>query len=223
MSLTYRFIVSLCMFVVLPAYSWSLLQQAAPKAFSIMIDPAGDTHTTGRLIDETFERSITLLCAQQLKHELEAAVPHLQVVLTRAPGETVEPLQNANFANRLNVDLFIRVQFFYTPKAPPTLTIYRFSWGNELLPVNKNELFIRYDKAHLKNAALTDQWANKLVLSLKKRSPIACTGYFAVPCKPLIGIACPALCIEASLATKDEWQVYIKPLVESLQNLLQTL
>ena len=39
--------------------------------FTIMIDPAGDAKNTGRQIDDTLERAVTLQFAQKLKSEIE--------------------------------------------------------------------------------------------------------------------------------------------------------
>ena len=39
-----------------------------------MIDPSGDAKHTGRVIQDTFERGITLQCAEALKKELNSAM-----------------------------------------------------------------------------------------------------------------------------------------------------
>ena len=70
------------------------------KPFSIMLDPAGDAQTTGRIIDDNYERGVTLQLCEDIKKQLEAEQPkNTRIVLTRFPGETIDPLQNANFAN----------------------------------------------------------------------------------------------------------------------------
>ena len=71
-----------------------------------MLDPAGDAQYPGRIIDDSFERGITLQCVEELQRAITRQFPHVRVVLTRFPGETCQPLQNAHFANRLDVDLY---------------------------------------------------------------------------------------------------------------------
>src|SRR5579859_5868722 len=80
---------------------WPFTQEQV-KPFSIMLDPAGDAQITGRIIDDSYERGITLQLCEDIKKQLEADHPkNTRIVLTRFPGETIDPLQNANFANRL--------------------------------------------------------------------------------------------------------------------------
>ena len=67
-----------------------------------MLDPAGDAQNPGRTIDDNFERGITLQFAEKLKEMLQEKFPTIRVVLSRTPGESLQPLQNANFANRLS-------------------------------------------------------------------------------------------------------------------------
>jgi len=91
------------------------------KEIIIMLDPAGDAQYAGRRIDDSFERGLTLRCAEQLKQRLEQLFPQIHVVLTRLPGETVQPLQNANFANRLSVDLYLSIHFYHETATKPEL------------------------------------------------------------------------------------------------------
>src|SRR5579872_1728748 len=73
----------------------------ARTPFTIMLDPAGDAQYPGRIIDDCFERGITLQLAEQLSTVIAQRFPSIRVVITRQPGETRQPLQHANFANRL--------------------------------------------------------------------------------------------------------------------------
>src|SRR3990172_8684717 len=82
---------------------------AQPRAFTIMLDPAGDAKNPGRKLDDSFERGITLQFSETLKQKLESLFPSIRVVLTRLPGETVQLLQNANFANRLDVNFYLSI------------------------------------------------------------------------------------------------------------------
>ena len=56
MSLKHTFF--LLLFVTIPTLS---------KKFTIMLDPSGDAKHTGRIINKTFERGISLQCAEVLK------------------------------------------------------------------------------------------------------------------------------------------------------------
>ncbi|MBS1987040.1 N-acetylmuramoyl-L-alanine amidase [Candidatus Dependentiae bacterium] len=196
--------------------------QAYAKPYTLMLDPAGDARSTGRLIDDVFERSLTLSCAQQLKQELEENIPGLQVVVTRAAGETIEPLQNAHFANRLGVDFFVRIQVFQEHAARDTISIYTVSWGDECAVRTGDMSFVSYDKAHLKNFDRTKTLASGLHAAYTKLVPGSCIGVFAIPCTPLLGITAPALCIEVGLTVKNSWPLHIKNMNIALTELIRT-
>ena len=83
-----------------------------PVTFTVMIDPAGDAKDPGRVIDDTYERSLTMQFAEELKSVLEKNNRGLRVIFTRFPGEALESLQNVSFSNRLSVDLYVRLSFF---------------------------------------------------------------------------------------------------------------
>ncbi len=194
--------------------------------FSIMLEPAGDTKHAGRSIDDCFERGITLQYAQELKKVIEHAYPYVRVILSRFPGETLEPLQNANFANRLGIDLYISIHFFYEKEEKPKLCIYQFCYNSvtDFWQRSTSSLvFIPFDQAHIQNIQITKMYATRIKETLQERfaTNFDVTGVYAIPFKPLIGITAPAIGIEASIATKDNWQLYIQPLVESLQSIIE--
>lgn len=64
MSLKF-FLLGLVCFFSLELYS---IQQ---NIFTLMIDPAGDAKHAGRVIEDSFERGITLQCAEKLKKMLK--------------------------------------------------------------------------------------------------------------------------------------------------------
>lgn len=183
-----------------------------------MLDPSGDANDTGRLIDGVFERSFSLACAQELKQELENTISALQVVLTREAGEALEPLQNAHFANRIDVDLFVRLQFFHEKTAQDTVTIYYFSWGDECAIRAGDITFIRYDKAHLVSLNTTATWAHHLEQSFM--ACCGCKGVFAMPCRPLIGITAPSICIEVGMSSKQNWHTQANNIGKALTDLI---
>lgn len=197
---------------------------ATEHQFTLMLDPAGDAQYTGRKVDDSFERGITLQCAQQLKTLIEKKDPTIRIVLTRFPGETIQPLQNANFANRLDVDLYLSIHFYQEQATKPTLFIYTFSYGNEL-PTRAFDLsFYPYDKAHLISQGTTKQWAHlmKEIFSepvYKKQCEVK--GIFSLPFAPLIGIKAPAIAVEIGLKAKEDWQQYLQPMCDSVISIVK--
>lgn len=195
--------------------------------FSIMIEPAGDAKHAGRSIDDNFERGITLQCAEELKKMMEQLYPGVRIILSRFPGETLEPLQNAHFANRLAVDLYVSLHFFYENEEKPRLHIYQFCY-HPITDFWKQTIdlksFIPFDQAHKLYINRSQKYAtimHKTLSNQKHHTFFDTFGVHALPFKPLIGITVPALALEASLSKKDGWHVYLEPMVESLKNIIE--
>lgn len=197
------------------------------RTITIMLDPAGDAKHTGRTLQGSFERGITLQCTEHLKHELEEQFPNIRVVLTRFPGEAVEPLQNANFANRLNVDFYLSIHFYQEQGTKPELTLYSFSYGDDFVTQKIDDIsLIPFDNAHLTNKEKTQKFAIQMKDILHRDTYtkwFTVKGLFKLPFKPLIGIKAPALAIEISLKQDNDWINYIKPLTDSLKPIINDL
>jgi N-acetylmuramoyl-L-alanine amidase len=196
----------------------------AHTKFSIMLDPAGDAQHTGRKLDDNFERGVTLQCADALKKVLESRYPTVRIVLTRFPGETVSYLQNANFANRLSVDLYININFYQEHAVKPQLYIYCFSYGDEFLQKQADLCFCPFDRAYLSNHVITTAWANKIKHAFESgpyNTQFDIKGVFKVPFKPLLGLKAPAIAIEAGLKNKDDWQLYVLAVADSLAPIIE--
>jgi N-acetylmuramoyl-L-alanine amidase len=204
-----------------------LSSTAQHQPFTIMIEPSGDAKHAGRAIDDCFERGITLQCSQHLKKVLEQMIPGIRVILSRFPGESLEPLQNANFANRLAVNLYISLHFFEEKEEKPTLYLYYFLynpttdyWKNKA----ENLSFITYDQAHKNFLNSTKMYANSLYSMLQSscyKNQFELKGIFGIPFKPLIGISAPAIAFEGSLKSKDDWKIYCEPIIQGLKKIIQ--
>ena len=199
------------------------VQGAPTQKRIIMIHPAGDAKVIGRKIHDTFERSITLQCAHELKTELESARENILVIITRSPGDTIAPLQNAQFANRMGVDLFISLHCYQEPDTSPKIDLYQFASNDTYFAVHPDTFWTAYDKAHLTNYKKTAAWATQLKKSLSDHSrtknyPIR--GVHAVPFASLIGISCPAIGVEISTKHPDDWRYTMHALAQGIKNVL---
>lgn len=214
-----RFFILLCS-VICISISWT------KKPITIMINPAGDAKHTGRNIDSYFERGITLQYFEQCKKDLERAYPRVHVVSTRVAGETVQELQNANFANRLQVDLFLSIHFYQEKKVKSDIFLYYFSYGDDFITKKYDLQFWPYDKAHLIHFDITHQWIHTMKehLTHKQYQHMFCVqGPFKLPFAPLIGITAPAIGIEIGLKNKNDWLCYVDPIVASLAPIIDIL
>ncbi|MBI2353084.1 N-acetylmuramoyl-L-alanine amidase [Candidatus Dependentiae bacterium] len=186
-------------------------------AFTVMIDPCGDAKCTGRVIQDTFERGITLQCAELLKKELNQLAPHIRVVLTRVPGETIQPLQNASFANRLQADLYIRISFYPEIDILPHVSFFQYvTQQTDFWHSYQPLCFYPVMQAHLIHISLTKKLGlllNDFFKNSSFNNFFKVQGFFSIPYKPLCGIKAPALAIEAGIHQRDDYVYLIKPLV----------
>lgn len=191
-----------------------------------MIDPAGDAQHSGRKLEDSFERGISLQIAQALKKKLEDQFPTLRIVLTRMPGQEIVPLQNANFANRLHVDFYLSIYCYHDKEIKPSLYLYQFSTKENIIIKQIDLAFIPYNQAHLLHGSTTDLYG-KLMHEALCTTPFThlytAKGVFKIPFKPLVGIKAPALGLELGLKHTNEWQQYIDPLSMSLTPIIEKL
>jgi N-acetylmuramoyl-L-alanine amidase len=202
------------------------IEASRQDQFTIMIDPAGDAKHTGRLIQDTLERGISLQCAEQLKTTLIQKFKNMRVILTRVPGETIQPLQHASFANRLGVDLYISLYFYHEPETPAHVTLYHYVENNTVDFWHKpiNLCFYQVNQAHLLNLKITQTWGKMIleVLQDKKCSKFfKARGFFGIPFTPLVGIKSPAIAIEVGLKNKQDWQKIIDPIVIAIERIIE--
>jgi len=203
-----------------PVFAW---QTHFEKPFTIMLNPAGDAKDSGRRLNESFERGITLQFCQALKKEIEETYKNVRIVLTRLSGETVEPLQNANFSNRLEADFFFSIHFYKEHQIVPQ--VYLFNYINKpffCLPKIEDLYFYRFDDAYLINLDKTIKYANKIQNSFGKNEYKKIFNFrrlFSIPFKPLIGIVAPSIAIEIGLK-RDEWVNYVNTILESIGEII---
>lgn len=210
----------------LSLYLSSLLLLSIPmlaNPVTIMIDPMGDAKHTGYEIEDTFERSLTLQCAQKLKENIEHTFSNTQVIITRSAGESLEPLQNASYANRMNVDLYLCLSFYQQKTIPGNIAIFYYLENEIDLQHKYNPLhFYHISQAYLKSITRSKTIGAKIasVFEQKNTNPhFLCLGSFGVPCMPLFGIQSPALYIQAGLQHKNDWKYLVQPLIDALSEI----
>lgn len=189
------------------------------KPFTVLIDAGGDANHTGRTIENNFENSINFSIAQSLKNYLSAANSQSKVLLNRTPTEILAPLQNAQFANKLGIDLYLHICSVKTaPKS--SITLYQFS-SHEKSIIKKGSLgFYTYDQLHLMHENQSTEYANILKKNLLDQKQIDILGVYKMPFKPLMGINAPALAIEIGITSIEDLPALIAQLNHALQQFL---
>jgi N-acetylmuramoyl-L-alanine amidase len=194
--------------------------------YTIMLDPAGHAQQTGRKLLSGFERAETFKCAEALKDSLEKYTSATRVILTRAPGEVLVPLQNASFANRLNVDFFASIHCVKADNEKPHITVYY----QEIDPLidnaqhtEKPHAFTPLHHAHFNSIHRSSDSAKalkKILSSAEYQKDFDCYGAYGLPLKSLMGITAPAIVIEIGLCSDDQWKFFIEPLTQGLSSTL---
>jgi hypothetical protein len=178
---------------------------AQDRVTTIMLDPAGDA----------------LSFAHALQMHIEQSVPGTRVILTRTANETVRPLQHANFANRLEVDLFLSLRCYEDSSTRPQLAMYTFSYGDYAPSRIQDLAFYTYDQAYLLASGTTQKYAHTMEDIFKKYAKqFDLLGSFSLPYKPLIGVKAPAIGIEIGLKNKQSWQSFVVPLSEAVAEII---
>lgn len=186
-----------------------------------MIDPAGDARQPGRTIGDSLERAVSYTIAQALKEQLQKSLA-CTVILTRSPGETVAPLQNATFANRMAVDLFLSIHCYHAPQNKHEVALYYQSRGESLMPAVQELSLIPAQKAHWKNAKKSRDYANAIAINLQKETvhKFRVDSPLGIPIAPLYGITSAAIALEINCLDPRHVTIYIDPLTNAITSAL---
>ena len=236
-SCTYTFIILSLVSTAIALHAWPFFSRTPERAiplagrtrFTIMIDPAGDARNPGRNIDASSECNISMACAEALKKELEQKLPGLRVIFTRVAGETIAPLQNASFANRLQGDLYLSLHFFHQKEKVPRLFIYRLLYNpsTDIWDLNNNELsLLPYNHVYRLHLKKTKSLSAHLYMLCEQEAkartiPLVCMPPLSIPYKPLVGITAQAIGIELGMRKPDDWKKIIPILVAAFKNLIR--
>lgn len=183
------------------------------KKFTIMLSPEGDAINTGRALTDGFERGFARQLAESVKERLERDNT-LRIILSHETGEQINQEQKANFANRLNVDLYVAIGLYTTNK--PTIASYYYK--TELFePLIDNRLALYpTTQAHVAHATKTRTLAAHGFINTRFNSQFSVQTPIGIPLKQLEGVTAPAFMVEVGITRITDLYAYIDPLVESL-------
>ena len=214
------------LFLFLPLASRELVF-TQPKPI-IMIAPAGHAQHLGRKIHDTYERAETLKFAEKLKEKIEHSY-NVNVVLSRAFGEEILPLQSASFANRLKVKFFLSLHLYQEESLKPKIFLYHLVY-NPLIdfnhPQKKFPTFVPLHQAHFKSIQTTKILGNYIKDSFQNhnyKKQFDLYGPYGLPCKPLVGISAPALAFEIGIHKINQWESLIDPVVTMLDSIIKNI
>lgn len=209
------------------AQCFACVQHDARTPFTIILDPAGDARIAGRVIGDSYERSLTFQCLDLVRDYLESHIRTVRVLLTRLPGETLEPLQNVAFANRLKADLYVSVHMYPAQNKVTDLNVYydvskpgiaECSAERQLDLKPYNDGSERFQKASYCVAAFFERF----ITDTFRHDQVKIHRPLGVPCKPLIGVMAPAVALEIGLHDKNDVAMNAEYIGRSIENLIKT-
>jgi N-acetylmuramoyl-L-alanine amidase len=185
---------------------------------TLMINPAGDAQHAGRVVGDCYERGLTLQFAEKLQKIIQQNSP-IRVVLSRFAGEVIEPLQVANFSNKLQADMFVSFHFYKTAKNP-VINIYYYSKGGFENQLTDGLFLCPLDDAYLFNLPKSQKLADDFYSYCKKFNFGSLEKPIGLPFAPLKGVVAPAIAVEIGLNKSDDWLNYIELINNFFCNLL---
>jgi hypothetical protein len=200
----------------------SAMITATFDSFILVLDPSGDAHHTGRAVQDSYERGISLQYAQALKEHLESSYPHLQAHITRRAGSTAEPYVFATLGNNLQAHLYIHLTFYFD-REQATITWYTLHYGDEPTHYKPTLTWCPCDKAHHSCYSKSLEYAHTMYHYFENnhnRAPFKARGVYSLPYKPLLGIQIPAFGIEIGLKKSTMWKDFVGTIASSLEPII---
>jgi len=192
-----------------------LLTHAKTKRSTIMLSPTGHASDTGRPLSDGFERGATRQLAETIKKKLEGTT---RVILTHNAGEHITQEQKANFANRLNVSLYIAFTIYNDD--PLSINSYYYKQEPFSPTIGDRLAFYPAQQAYLKYAHVTETIAKKGLVPNHYQNTFTIFKPIGIPIKLLEGIIAPAFTFEISIKKTDDILVYVKPLTDAIKKII---
>ena len=186
----------------------------------VMINPAGHAGEPGRSLSG-FERAATFRFVQELQSAFERGYD-FRVVLTRVPGEKIVDFQNASFANRLNVDLFVSVHLFKLDSVRPKVYVYQHvadpvgDFSSRSFSALKMVSVLQSHQVSIFKTKNIGQHLAENFSSSDNQKLFDFGGFYGIPLKPLCGVVAPAILIEVGVNQDDDWHVVLDAIVQGI-------
>lgn len=191
------------------------------KPFTIILEATGDAVTPGRTIGNNFENAVSFTIAQHIKQMIDSTSAHIKIYINRTPTEIIVPLQNAQFANKLNADLYLSLHCYHHTNAQPRITLYQYSYHEPSIFKKGSLGFYTADQVATINESQTTRWAQEFKVYLASQSQVELQGVYKLPFKSLMGIEASALAIEIGMAGEQDLPIVITLLANCLEQFIK--
>lgn len=227
----FKTIAFLSFFLILPIGAYrtsflSVLDQTTPQQskLTIMLSPLGDSKNPGREVPDGTERGINRQLCEHIKQQLEQLNSSIRVVLSHNSGEVITQDDKANFANRLQVKLYISISLF--PDDNLNCSLYWYGKPGDTTRYQPKKLSLcKKSDAHIFSQSISEKICQQLHSDLTESPASNNIVIFEpqqLPIKSLMGIKAPACAFEASVKQTGDWQYYIDLFAQAINQLLSS-
>jgi hypothetical protein len=192
-------------------------------ATTIILVPWGDAtqQGRGRIIGDSFERTISWKIATEVQQHLRNTHPHVAVLISRQPGDVLEPWATAQYANHTQADCAFVLGCYPQNNTVLSCDLYMYrAKGNNRIKTQQPLRFLRCDQAYQLAGEKTHSIAQCCAESLRTNKTLQIHGPFSLPCTPLCGFAVPAVHCEWGLPHEESWRSCVMPLVDALKSVI---
>lgn len=187
------------------------------SSFILVLDPAGNAQQAGRVLEQGYERGLTLQLCAHIKKMLNT--PSFQVFVARSAGDRdVDPLRAAQASNIMNADLFLSIRMYKETSTQPQLWIY-YMQQDAFIPQRHATLFYPYDKTWIIAHTQTTQYARAFYNEFYSLMPQGIHKPAGFPCKPLLGIQAPALLLEIGVPASSSIEELGTMIARAIENI----
>jgi N-acetylmuramoyl-L-alanine amidase len=201
--------------------AWPFNLFSNKKPFTLVIEASGDAFNSGRTICNNFENAISFTIAQHIKEMINVHPLHAKIFINRTPTEIIAVLQNAQFANKLNTDLYISIHCYQHAQNRPQITLYQYSYKEPVILKKGSLGFYTFDQIYLLNETQTNTWAQELKKILSEQNHLDIYGTYKLPFKPLMGIDASTIGIEVGICSEQDLPLIITVLSNALEQFIK--
>ena len=187
------------------------------KTPTIMLSPSGDASDKGRSLSDGFERGATRQLAEAIKKELETETD-TRIILTHNAGEHITQEQKANFANRLNVDIYIALTI--TPDDHLSISPYYYKAEPFTPSMPQRLTFYPVKKAYLRSIEQTQKYIKNSLIPQAYQTMFDIFKPIGLPIKLLEGILAPAFVFEIGIKKTGDILTYVEPLSKAISKMI---
>lgn len=210
------------------AYAWFFHYNTPPNMPSqepdVIVKEAPEILATMVLIDIE-EQKNSGNCIELLKAALQEKFKNVNILVTHTAHMHETKLEIPKITNKPHVDIALSLRIVCCQQQKPSVHIYRYSGGQEFISQINEMAFYSLENAYLFCKDSTQSWAALATRRLTEKGAdlFDLKGPYACPFGPLVGVNKPALGFELCVANISQASLFVEPLVEIIEIMIDPL